>query len=125
MINLIEQIDKENMKSLMDGKVMKSFRPGDSVDVRIRITEGNRERTQSFEGVVIAKKNRGINSSFKVRKVSRGEGVERLFFQYSPNIQVDVIKHGRVRRAKLYYLRQRTGKSARISEKRRSEVTIA
>ena len=123
-MNLIEQINKEQIEKLTANKVIPSFRAGDTVKVLVKVVEGNRERMQSFEGVVIAKKNRGINSSFKVRKISNGEGVERLFHLYSPNIQIEVIKHGKVRRAKLYYLRERTGKSARISEKKRNENNI-
>lgn len=121
-MNLIEQINKEQIEKLIANKVIPSFRAGDSVKVLVKVVEGNRERMQSFEGVVIAKKNRGINSSFKVRKISNGEGVERLFHLYSPNIQIEVLKHGRVRRAKLYYLRERTGKSTRISEKKRKDA---
>lgn len=120
-MNIIEQINKEQIEKLTAGKTIPSFRAGDSIRVLVKVVEGTRERMQSFEGVVIAKKNRGINSSFKVRKISNGEGVERLFHLYSPNIQIEVIKHGRVRRAKLYYLRERTGKSARIAEKKRNE----
>ena len=120
-MNIIQQIDKEQIEKLTAGKIIPSFRPGDSIRVLVKVVEGTRERMQSFEGVVIAKKNRGINSSFKVRKISNGEGVERLFHLYSPNIQIEVIKHGRVRRAKLYYLRERTGKSARIAERKRIE----
>lgn len=118
-MNLIEQINKEQVEKLSAGKVIPKFRAGDSVRVLVKVVEGTRERMQSFEGVVISRKNRNINSSFKVRKISNGEGVERLFHLYSPNIQIEVIKHGRVRRAKLYYLRERTGKSARIVERKR------
>ncbi|MBQ8651652.1 MAG: 50S ribosomal protein L19 [Alphaproteobacteria bacterium] len=118
-MNLIELIDKEQIEKLTANKTIPNFRAGDSVKVLVKVKEGNRERQQAFEGVVIAKKNRGINSSFKVRKISNGEGVERLFHLYSPNVQIEVIKHGKVRRAKLYYLRERTGKSARIAEKKR------
>jgi large subunit ribosomal protein L19 len=95
------------------------FRPGDTVRVNVRVIEGTRERVQAFEGVCIAKKNRGINSSFTVRKISYGEGVERVFPLYSPRIDsIDVVRRGKVRRAKLYYLRERRGKSARIAERR-------
>ncbi len=121
-MNLIQQIEKENIEKLTAGKTIPNFRPGDSINVMVKVVEGNRERMQSFEGVVISRKNRGINSSFRVRKISNGEGVERLFHLYSPNIQIKVVKHGKVRRAKLYYLRSRTGKSARIVEKRRNEA---
>lgn len=121
-MNVIEQIEKEQMEKLVEGKLFPSFRAGDTVRVDIKVVEGTRSRTQSFDGVVIAKKNRGINSSFKVRKISNGEGVERLFHLYSPNVQVKILKHGKVRRAKLYYLRARTGKSARIAERRMLEA---
>lgn len=124
-MNIIEQINKEQIEKLTANKTIPSFRAGDSVKVMVKVVEGTRERMQSFEGVVIAKKNRGINSSFKVRKISNGEGVERLFHLYSPNIQIEVLKHGRVRRAKLYYLRERTGKSARIAERKRVETASA
>ncbi|MDR0640347.1 MAG: 50S ribosomal protein L19 [Holosporales bacterium] len=123
-MNLIERINREQISRLTSGKVIPNFRAGDSVKVLVAV-DGNRERMQSFEGVVIARKSRSINSSFKVRKVSNGEGVERLFHLYSPNIQIQVLKHGRVRRAKLYYLRQRTGKRTRIAEKKRNEPVIA
>jgi large subunit ribosomal protein L19 len=123
-VNLIERINREQISRLTSGKVIPNFRAGDSVKVLVAV-DGNRERMQSFEGVVIARKSRSINSSFKVRKVSNGEGVERLFHLYSPNIQIQVLKHGRVRRAKLYYLRQRTGKRTRIAEKKRNEPVIA
>lgn len=123
-MNLIQQIEKENIAKLTAGRTIPSFRPGDNVNVMVKVVEGNRERMQSFEGVVISRKNRGINSSFRVRKISNGEGVERLFHLYSPNIQIRVIKHGKVRRAKLYYLRNRTGKSARIVEKKREEAMV-
>ena len=120
-MNIIEQIEKEQIKKLTENKTIPAFRAGDTVKVLVKVIEGSRERMQTYEGVVISKKNRGINSSFKVRKISNGEGVERLFHLYSPNIQIELIKHGKVRRAKLYYLRQRTGKSARIAEKKRIE----
>ena len=120
-MNIIEQIEKEQIKKLTKNKAIPVFRSGDTVKVFVKVIEGSRERMQTYDGVVIAKKNRGINSSFKVRKISNGEGVERLFHLYSPNIQIEVVKHGKVRRAKLYYLRERTGKSARIAEKKRIE----
>ena len=120
-MNIIEQIEKEQIKKLTENKTIPAFRAGDTVKVLVKVIEGSRERMQTYEGVVISKKNRGINSSFKVLKISNGEGVERLFHLYSPNIQIELIKHGKVRRAKLYYLRQRTGKSARIAEKKRIE----
>ncbi|MDR1488680.1 MAG: 50S ribosomal protein L19 [Holosporales bacterium] len=123
-MNLIEQINRDSIKKLTSEKVIPSFRPGDSVNVMVKVVEGTRERMQSFEGVVISLKNRGINSSFRVRKISNGEGVERLFHLYSPNIQINIVKQGRVRRAKLYYLRGRTGKSARIVERKREAAAV-
>jgi len=115
-MNLIESIEKEEIKRL--GKTIPDFSPGDTVVVNVTVVEGERKRAQAFEGVVIAKKNRGLGSSFTVRKISSGEGVERTFQTYSPLIaSVEVKRKGEVRRAKLYYLRQRSGKSARIREK--------
>ena len=115
-MNLIQKIEQEEIKRL--GKQMPDFSPGDTVVVNVNVVEGERKRAQAFEGVVIAKKNRGIGSSFTVRKISSGEGVERTFQTYSPLIaSVEVKRKGEVRRAKLYYLRQRSGKSARIREK--------
>jgi large subunit ribosomal protein L19 len=112
MSNIIQQLEAEQMKKVPD------FSPGDTVVVNVKVIEGNRERTQAFEGVVIAKRNRGVNSSFTVRKVSHGEGVERVFQTHSPTIQsVKVKRRGDVRRAKLYYLRDLQGKAARIKEK--------
>lgn len=114
MSNIIAALEAEQM----EGKNLPEFGAGDTVVVKVRVTEGNRERLQAFEGVVIAKRNRGINSSFTVRKLSHGEGVERVFQSYSPQIDsVEVMRRGKVRRAKLYYMRGRTGKSARIKEK--------
>ena len=113
----IEDINKENVKKILASKKYAEFFPGDIVKVGVRITEGKRERIQYFEGVCIAKKNRDLNSSFTVRKISFGEGVERTFALYSSIINsIKVIRSGQVRRAKLYYLRDRTGKSARIAE---------
>ena len=113
MSDIIAQLEAENMKSDVP-----EFFPGDTVVVQVRVTEGQRERLQAFEGVVIAKRNRGINSAFTVRKLSHGEGVERVFQTHSPLIaEIAVKRRGRVRRAKLYYLRGRTGKGARIREK--------
>ncbi|MCI0506075.1 MAG: 50S ribosomal protein L19 [Gammaproteobacteria bacterium] len=112
MSNIIQQLEAEQMKKVPD------FSPGDTVVVNVKVVEGNRERTQAFEGIVIAKRNRGINSSFTVRKVSHGEGVERVFQTHSPGIQsVKVKRRGDVRRAKLYFLRDLQGKAARIKEK--------
>jgi large subunit ribosomal protein L19 len=115
-MNLLQQIEQEQIAKLTEGKVYPEFKAGDTVKVNVKVVEGDKERIQAFEGVVIAKKNRGLNSSFRVRKISYGEGVERVFALYSPNITVELVRQGRVRRAKLYYLRQRTGKSARIAQ---------
>ena len=115
-MNLIQQLEKEEIERL--GKTIPDFGPGDTVIVNVNVVEGERKRVQAFEGVVIAKKNRSLNSSFIVRKISSGEGVERTFQTYSPLIaSIEVKRRGDVRRAKLYYLRQRSGKSARIKEK--------
>lgn len=115
-MNLIEQLEKEEIARL--GKTVPEFGPGDTVVVQVKVKEGNRERLQAYEGVVIAKRNRGLNSSFIVRKISAGEGVERTFQTYSPLVaSIEVKRRGAVRRAKLYYLRSRSGKSARIKEK--------
>ena len=117
-MNLIAKIEQEEIARLSANKVLPSFAPGDTVVVSVNVVEGTRKRTQAFEGVVIAKRNRGLNSSFIVRKISSGEGVERTFQTYSPLIaSVEVKRRGDVRRAKLYYLRDRSGKSARIKEK--------
>ena len=114
----IEEINKEKVKKILAKKKIPDFFTGDTVKIGVRISEGKRERIQYFEGVCIAKKNRDINSSFTVRKISFGEGVERTFALYSPIVgSIKVIRSGRVRRAKLYYLRGKTGKSARIAEK--------
>jgi large subunit ribosomal protein L19 len=113
MSNIIEELEKEQM-----GREVPDFAPGDTVVVQVKVVEGSRERLQAFEGVVIAKRNRGVNSSFTVRKISHGEGVERVFQTYSPVVSgIEVKRRGDVRRAKLYYLRGRTGKAARIKEK--------
>jgi large subunit ribosomal protein L19 len=117
-MNLIEQLEKEEVARLSEGKILPPFAPGDTVVVSVKVKEGNRERLQAYEGVVIAKRNRGLNSAFTVRKISAGEGVERTFQTYSPLLaSVEVKRRGDVRRAKLYYLRNRSGKSARIKEK--------
>ena len=116
MSNIIEQLEAEQMT-----KEVPDFAPGDTVVVQVKVKEGERERLQAFEGVVIAKKNRGLNSAFTVRKISHGEGVERVFQTYSQGIaDIEVKRRGDVRRAKLYYLRERTGKAARIKEKIKS-----
>lgn len=115
-MDIIRQLEAEEMKRI--GKRIPSFSPGDTVVVNVNVVEGDRKRLQAYEGVVIAKRNRGLNSSFIVRKISSGEGVERSFQTYSPLIaSIDVKRRGHVQRAKLYYLRQRTGKAARIREK--------
>ena len=117
-MNLIEKIEQEEIARLTANKTLPSFAPGDTVIVGVNVVEGTRKRTQAFEGVVIAKRNRGLNSSFIVRKISSGEGVERTFQTYSTLIaSIEVKRRGDVRRAKLYYLRDRSGKSARIKEK--------
>jgi large subunit ribosomal protein L19 len=115
-MNLIQQLEQEEIARL--GKTIPAFSPGDTVVVQVKVKEGSRERLQAYEGVVIAKRNRGLNSSFIVRKISSGEGVERTFQTYSPLVAaIEVKRRGDVRRAKLYYLRNRSGKSARIKEK--------
>jgi len=115
-MNLIQKLEQEEIKRL--GRTVPDFSPGDTVIVNVNVVEGERKRAQAFEGVVIAKRNRGLGSSFTVRKISSGEGVERTFQTYSPLIaSVEVKRKGEVRRSKLYYLRQRSGKSARIRER--------
>ncbi|RZT42829.1 50S ribosomal protein L19 [Cupriavidus agavae] len=117
-MNIIEQIEKEEIARLTANKTIPEFAPGDTVIVSVNVVEGTRKRVQAYEGVVIARRNRGLNSSFIVRKISSGEGVERTFQLYSPLIaSIEVKRRGDVRRAKLYYLRERSGKSARIKEK--------
>ena len=121
----IEEINLSNLKKIISERKHPDFFPGDIVKVGVRITEGKRDRIQYFEGVCIAKKNRDINSSFTVRKISFGEGVERTFALYSPIVDtIKVVRSGKVRRAKLYYLRDRTGKSARIAEKIKKKIGI-
>ena len=124
-MNLIAQLEQEEIARL--GKTVPEFAPGDTVVVQVKVKEGSRERLQAYEGVVIAKRNRGLNSSFIVRKISSGEGVERTFQTWSPLVAaIEVKRRGDVRRAKLYYLRQRSGKSARIKEKlvRKQKVAV-
>lgn len=117
-MNIIEQLNKEQVEKLSADRQIPEFAPGDTVRVDVKVVEGTRERIQAFEGVVIGRNNDGLNSSFTVRKISYGEGVERVFPLYSPRIAaIEVMRRGKVRRAKLYYLRGRTGKSARIAEK--------
>ncbi len=121
----IEEINQSNVKKIISERKHPDFFPGDIIKVGVRITEGKRDRIQYFEGVCIAKKNRDINSSFTVRKISFGEGVERTFALYSPIVDtIKVVRSGKVRRAKLYYLRDRTGKSARIAEKIKKKIGI-
>ena len=117
-MNTIEKLEQEEIARLSENRSAPEFAPGDTVKVNVKVVEGTRERIQAFEGVCIAKKNRGVNSSFTVRKISYGEGVERVFPLYSPRIDsIELVRRGDVRRAKLYYLRDRRGKSARIAEK--------
>ncbi|MBT5574980.1 50S ribosomal protein L19 [Alphaproteobacteria bacterium] len=117
-MNLIDKIEKKQMDAVLAQREIPDFGPGDTLRIDVKVIEGTRERVQAFEGVCIGRKNDGIGSSFTVRKMSYGEGVERVFPLYSPKIQeIHVVRRGRVRRAKLYYLRGRTGKAARIAEK--------
>ena len=117
-MNILDKIGKSQMEAVTEQRSIPEFDPGDTVKISVKVVEGSRERVQAFEGVCIARSNRGVNSSFTVRKISYGEGVERVFPLHSPKIQaIDVIRRGAVRRAKLYYLRGRTGKAARIAEK--------
>ena len=122
-MNLLQQIEAEQVERLAANRAVPSFQPGDTVRVSLRVVEGERERIPAFEGVCIARKNAGINSNFTLRKISYGEGVERVFPLHSPRITaIEVIRRGVVRRAKLYYLRGRTGKAARIVERARDSV---
>ena len=117
-MNIIEQLEAEQVEKLTGERPVPEFGPGDTLRVNVKVVEGTRERVQAFEGVCIARRNSGLNSAFTVRKISYGEGVERVFPLYSPRIEsIDVVRRGDVRRAKLYYLRGRRGKSARIAEK--------
>lgn len=117
-MNIIEQLESEQVQKLSGGEPVPEFAPGDTLRVNVKVVEGNRERIQAFEGVCIARRKRGLNSSFTVRKISYGEGVERVFPLHSPRIDsIEVVRRGDVRRAKLYYLRGRRGKRARIAEK--------
>lgn len=119
MTNLIEQFEKNQIQTLTETKEIPKFQAGDTLRVKVRIVEGKTQRLQAFEGLCIARKNKSINSAFTVRKISNGEGVERVFPLYSPIVEeIEVIKRGVVRRAKLYYMRNLTGKAARIKEKR-------
>ena len=122
-MSLIKKLEQEEVERL--GKNIPEFNPGDTVVVNVNVIEGDRKRLQAYEGVVIAKRNRGLNSSFVVRKISSGEGVERTFQLYSPLISdIEVKRYGDVRRAKLYYLRKRSGKSARIKEKLKTKANV-
>jgi large subunit ribosomal protein L19 len=123
MSNIVEQFEKEQIAKSTESKNIPEFRAGDTVRVSVRVIDGANERLQAYEGVVIAKRNRGVASSFVVRKVSHGEGVERRFMTYSPIVaKIDVVKRGIVRRAKLFYLRELSGKAARIRERREHTV---
>ena len=117
-MNILDNIGQAQMNAVTEQRAIPEFGPGDALKINVKVVEGSRERVQAFEGVCIGRSNRGINSSFTVRKISYGEGVERIFPLYSPKIQaIEVVRRGDVRRAKLYYLRGRTGKAARIAEK--------
>jgi large subunit ribosomal protein L19 len=123
MMNLLEQLNREQVERLTAARPVPEFQPGDTLRVMVRVVEGERERIQAFEGVCIARRNGSVNSSFTLRKISYGEGVERVFPLHSPRITaIEVIRRGVVRRAKLYYLRGRTGKRARIAERPRDNV---
>lgn len=125
-MNLLQQFDAAQQARLSATRTTPEFTPGDTVRVMVKVVEGERSRVQAYEGVVIARSNRGVNSNFTVRKLSYGEGVERIFPLYSPNVaEIIVVRRGKVRRAKLYYLRGRTGKSARIEERARVKVETA
>lgn len=118
-MNIVQQLEHEQVQKLASARGVPEFRAGDTLRVKVKVVEGTRERVQAFEGVCIARRNAGLNSSFTVRKISYGEGVERVFPLYSPRLEsIQVVRRGAVRRAKLYYLRSRRGKSARIAEKR-------
>src|ERR1700722_5261568 len=125
-MNLLQQLEQEQVDKLAAERPVPDFRPGDTIKVSVKVVEGDRERVQAFEGLCIARKNAGINSNFTLRKISYGEGVERVFPLYSPRLTaIEVIRHGAVRRAKLYYLRDRRGKAARIAEMSRSTAPTA
>ena len=125
-MNIVEQIGQDAVKASLAERPVPDFGAGDTLRISVRVVEGSRERIQAFEGVCIGRKNKGISSSFTVRKISYGEGVERIFPLYSPQVQkIEVLRRGRVRRAKLYYLRGRTGKAARIAEKTRTSGAAA
>ena len=118
-MNIIKDIESEQISEILKKRKVPDFKAGDTVKVNVFVTEGNKERVQAFEGICIARSNRGFNSTFTVRKVSHGEGVERVFPLYSPMLEsINLVRRGKVKRSKLYYLRQRSGKSARIAEKK-------
>ena len=118
-MNIIKDIEKEQITEIVSKRDVPNFKSGDTVKVNVFVTEGNKERIQAFEGICIARSNRGFNSTFTVRKISHGEGVERVFPVYSPMLEsIELVRRGKVRRSKLYYLRKRSGKSARIAEKK-------
>jgi len=128
-MDVIQQVEQEQLEKLASGRAIPEFRPGDTIRVNVKVVECSRERIQAFEGVCIGRKNAGLNSAFTVRKISYGEGVERVFPLYSPRVEgIEVVRKGAVRRAKLYYLRGRRGKSARIAEdtgqRRANEVSV-
>jgi len=125
-MNIVQQFEAEQMTKLTATRAVPEFGAGDTVRVSVKVVEGDRSRVQAFEGVCIARSNKGLNSNFTIRKISYGEGVERVFPLYAPTIaEIHVVRRGDVRRAKLYYLRGRSGKSARIAEKARAVVTVA
>ncbi|GBQ11069.1 50S ribosomal protein L19 [Swaminathania salitolerans] len=125
-MNIIQQYEAREIERLSTARAVPDFQAGDTVRVGVRVVEGTRERVQAYEGVVIARSNKGLNSNFTVRKISNGEGVERIFPLYSPSIaEITVVRRGKVRRAKLYYLRERSGKSARIAERPRDTAKAA
>lgn len=125
-MNIIQQYEAREIERLSAARAVPDFQAGDTVRVGVRVVEGTRERVQAYEGVVIARSNKGLNSNFTVRKISNGEGVERIFPLYAPSIaEIKVVRRGKVRRAKLYYLRGRRGKSARIAERAREVTTTA
>jgi len=125
-MDIMQMLDKEGVQALAKARAVPAFRPGDTLKVSIKVIEGERERIQAFEGVCIARKNAGVNSNFTLRKISYGEGVERVFPLYSPRIaEIEVVRRGAVKRAKLYYLRGRAGKAARIDEAERRALETA
>jgi large subunit ribosomal protein L19 len=124
-MNILQALEDEQVKKLSEGRAVPEFGPGDTLRVSVKVIEGERERVQAFEGVCIGRKNAGINSNFTLRKISYGEGVERVFPLYSPRVTaIEVVRRGKVRRAKLYYLRGRTGKAARITERARETAHV-